>query len=210
MTTTLKPRRLSDGITIEPGSGYTGLKGSVLSQNWAQTDPNGIFLAQASYPKHDPDLCEMLDWLKPGSPIHFGMYSNPQEAAYVVACYDDDPWLLVEWLIEARAESSYARVELELPADLMSVPALVTAEMVSKARDTGIIPKAMRKLTGDKPEVDIRSQQLEAKRMVKRQKGVDLSNATHRMLFDKKHGADVVLEAILTLTGPEFIRKFWA
>ena len=210
MSTKLNPVTLSDGITIQPGSGYTGLKGSVLSDNWEQSNPNGIFLAQASYPKHDPDLCEMLDWLKPGSPIQFGLYSTPQEAAYVVACYDDDPWQIVEWLIEARAEGSYGRVELELPADLMSVPALVTREMVLEARRTGVIPKAMRRNRGEKPEVDLRSQQLELKRMVKRLRGVDLSNHTHRHLFELKHGVDVVLEAILTLTGPDFIRKFWA
>ena len=209
MSNQLNPYTVSDGITIQPGSGHTGLKGSVLSDNWEGSNPNGIFLAQASYPKHDPDLCEMLDWLQSGSPIQFGLYSTPQEAAYVVACYVDDPWLIVGWLIEARAEGSYGRVELELPADLMSVPVLVDRKMVLKARRTGIIPKAMRRDRGEKPEVDLRSQQLELKRMVKRQRGVDLSNATHRMLFDDKHGKSVVLDAILTLTGPEFIRKFW-
>ena len=51
--------------------------------------------------------------------------------------------------------------------------------------------------------------QLDLKRYVKRVKGVDLSNATQRMLFDDKHGAKEVLKAITTLTGVEFVELFW-
>ena len=198
---------VSDGTEIHTSPCPAGYKG-VSYYGASEGKPFIAFLDKSLI--EDFGLHHLVDHQR-STMIHLGWFRSVREAAAVAAMgYNDKEgmeYMLSFHQVTGNNNSGSGELFVDFPSNLEDLPETITAS------DAWTKYKTSKKKTSTKSAAKIVAKshpQLDMKKYVKKTKGVDLSNATHRMLFDNKHGAAVVLEAILTLTGPEFVKKFWA
>ena len=131
---------LSDGIKIETvklvengGQSTTGYLGASFSDKWAMSDFDKLFTA-ASTQLDDPVLLEKTNATL-RTAWHGGKYSDPREAAYVVALMKHDPASVIDALeVEKQINGCNAgMLDSVFPTDLYDLPVFFTHKQAVKA-----------------------------------------------------------------------------